>query len=99
MVRGVAYFGTPFQGSRNADFLTPFVSVLGGFTRMNTNFVGELKTFSSNKLPNLMMIFNNLRVEEGIEILVFTEKQPEGPAKVVRPNSYVRVVKFTNRWL
>ena len=87
MVGGVAYFGTPFQGSRNADFLTPFVTVLGGITRMNTNFVGELKTFSSNKLPSLMMVFNNIRLEEGIEVLVFVEKQPEGPAKVVRPET------------
>jgi hypothetical protein len=99
MVGGVAYFGTPFQGSRNADFLTPFVSILGGLTRVNTNFVGELKTFSSNKLPTLMMAFNRIRVEEKIEVLVFVEKQPEGPAKVVRPNSHVQVVVPTDTWL
>jgi hypothetical protein len=86
MVGGVVYFGTPFLGSRNADFLSPFVAILAGITSLQGNFVGDLKTFSSNKLPKLMMVFNNIRKEEGIEVLVFVEKQAEGPSKVVGGN-------------
>jgi hypothetical protein len=66
--------------------LTPFVTLLAGITSVNTNFVGDLRTFSSNKLPNLMMVFNNIRKEEDIEVLVFVEKQAEGPSKVVCAN-------------
>ncbi len=84
MVRGVVYFGTPFQGSGSADLMSPIANIVGGLTRVNTNFVNELKTFSSDKLPRLMMAFNNIRNEEKIEVLVFIEKLPDGPAKVVR---------------
>ena len=96
MVRGVAYFGTPFQGSRNADFMAPIASIVGSVTRVNTSFIGDLKTFSSDKLPRLMMLFNNIRNEEKIEVLVFIEKLPDGPAKVVRSSGRSKPAPMTN---
>lgn len=83
MVQGVVYFGTPFQGSRNADIMAPIASLYGSLTRVNTSFIGEMRTFSADKLPSLMMAFNNIRNEEKIEVLVFVEKLADGPAKVV----------------
>ncbi|KAI9764705.1 MAG: hypothetical protein M1840_008097 [Geoglossum simile] len=82
MVRGVVYFGTPFQGTLNADFTTPIVSIVGSLTGVNTSFVGDLRSFSSDKLPRLMMNFNNIRNEENIEVLVFIEKLSDGPTRV-----------------
>jgi hypothetical protein len=99
MVRGVVYFGTPFQGSRNADFMAPIASVVGSLTRVNTNFVGDLKTFSSDKLPQLMMVFNNIRNEEKIDVLVYIEKLSDGPAKVVRCNRQSNPAPMTNIFL
>ena len=96
MVRGVAYFGAPFQGSRNADFMSPITSIVGTLTRENTNFVRDLKTYSSDKLPRLMMIFNNIRNEDKIEVLVFIEKQSDGPVRVVRCNGLSKPVPMTN---
>ncbi len=83
MVRGVVYFGTPFQGSVNADILAPIASLYGSLTRANTNFIKEMKTFSADKLAPLMMAFNNIRNEEDIEVLVFIEKLSDGPTRVV----------------
>ena len=92
MVRGVVYFGTPFQGSRNADFLAPVASFVGSLTKVNTNFVADLKTFSSDKLPRLMMVFNNIRNEEKIDVLVFIEKLSDGPTRVVCCNGQSKPV-------
>ena len=90
MVRGVAFFGTPFQGSRNADFLSPFATFVAGITRANTNFLEDMRTYSSD-LPELMMIFNNVKTEEDIEVLLFIEKKNDGPTRVVcRPNIAIR---------
>jgi hypothetical protein len=75
------------------------VTVLVGITRVNTNFIGELKTFSSNKLPNLMMVFNNIKAEEAIEVLVFVGKLPEGPSRVIRPDPILQFVVPTNKYL
>jgi hypothetical protein len=96
MVRGVVYFGTPFQGSRNADLIAPIASMVGSLTRVNTNFVGDLKTFSSDKLPGLMMAFNNIRNEEKMEVLVFIEKLSDGPARVVRCNGRSKPASMAN---
>lgn len=90
MVRGVVYFGTPFQGSLNADFTAPFANLVGTFTRSSTNYLGEMRTSHANKLAPLMMGFNNIRNEEEIEVLVFVEKLSDGPTRVVsskRPDS------------
>src|SRR4051812_23739787 len=89
MVKGIAYFGAPFQGSRSADFMAPLASLYGSITRASTSFVGDLKTFSSDKLPSLMMLFNSIRNEEGIEVLVFIENLPDGPSKVVSCKIYL----------
>ena len=83
MVRGIAYFGTPFQGSLNADFMAPIATFYGTLTRATTSFFGDLKTFSRDKLPQLMMDFNNIRNEEQIEVLVFIENLLDGPTRVV----------------
>ena len=96
MVRGVVYFGTPFQGSRNADFMAPLISLVGSLTKANTNFISDLKTFPSNRLPQLMMVFNSIRKEEDIEVLVFIEKLPDGPVKVVRCNRRSKPASITN---
>jgi hypothetical protein len=80
------YFGTPFQGTLNADFTTPIASLVGSLTRVHTNFVSDLRSYSSDKLPRLMMHFNKIRNEENIEVLVFIEKLSDGPARVVRCN-------------
>ena len=82
MVHGVAFFGTPFQGSRNADFVSPVAGIVAGISRMSTSFINDMKT-SSKELPNLMMLFNNIKTEENIEVLLFTEKRADGPSKVV----------------
>jgi hypothetical protein len=88
MVQGVAFFGTPFQGSRNADLMSPVASVLSRattvatFHKRHSNFLDEMKT-NSKDLPKLTMLFNNIKNEEGIETLIFVEKRADGPAKVV----------------
>jgi predicted HTH transcriptional regulator len=82
MVGGVAFFGTPFQGTRNADLTSAVGSLIGTLSGMNTNFLHNLKT-SSRELPKLTMLFNNIKTEEGIEVLVFVEKRRDGPSKVV----------------
>jgi hypothetical protein len=87
MVRGVVYFGTPFQGSRNADIMTPIASIYGGLTGVSANFIGEMKTFSADRLAPLMMVFNNIRNEEKIDVLVFIEKLSDGPARVTTRTS------------
>lgn len=93
MVYGVAFFGTPFQGSRNADFMSPVMSLIGTFSKMNTNFLDDLKT-SSRDLPKLTMLFNNIKTEEGIEALVFVEKKADGPSKVVCVATHRRLLWF-----
>lgn len=50
---------------------------------MNTNFVNDMKT-TSRDLPNLHMVFNNIKTEESIEVMLFVEKKNDGPSKVVR---------------
>ncbi|RDL35947.1 uncharacterized protein BP5553_06559 [Venustampulla echinocandica] len=86
MVKGVAFFGTPFQGSRNADFISPVASIISGITRMNTNFITDLKT-SSRELPELNMLFNHIKTEENFEVLLFVEKKADGPSKVTTRTS------------
>ncbi len=63
--------------------MTPIVSLYGSLTRVNTNFIGEMKTFSADKLAPLMMRFNNIRNEENIDVLVFIETRSDGPSRVV----------------
>ncbi|KAL5346054.1 hypothetical protein ACLOAV_009085 [Pseudogymnoascus australis] len=87
MVRGVVYFGTPFQGSINADFTAPLANLVGTFTRSSTNYLGEMRTSHANKLAPLMMGFNNIRNEEEIEVLVFVEKLSDGPTRVTTRTS------------
>ncbi|KAH8665220.1 hypothetical protein BGZ60DRAFT_516466 [Tricladium varicosporioides] len=86
MVKGVAFFGVPFQGSSNADFISPVASIISGLTRMNTNFVKDLKT-SSQELPALNMMFNRIKTEENIGVLLFTEKKADGPSKITTRTS------------
>ncbi|KAH0559489.1 hypothetical protein GP486_003997 [Trichoglossum hirsutum] len=83
MVRGVVYFGTPLQGTLNAGLTTPVVSLVGGLTRVQTNFLSDSKLFSK-KLPQLMMNFNSIRNEEDIEVLVFIEHLLDGPTRTTR---------------
>jgi hypothetical protein len=90
MVYGVAFFGTPFQGSRNADFMSPVMSLIGTFSRTHTNFIDDMRT-SSRDLPKLTMLFNNIKTEEEIETLVFVEKRTDGPSKVVRVATHRKV--------
>ena len=92
-VYGVAFFGTPFQGSRNADFMAPVTGLVGTFARLNTNFLDDMRT-SSKELPRLTMLFNNIKTEEGIEALVFVEKKTDGPSKVVREATHRRMHRF-----
>jgi hypothetical protein len=83
MVRGVVYFGTPFQGSRNADTMAPLIHAYGTLTRTGSSFVNEMRTSTAHGNAPLMMRFNNIRNEESIDVLVFIEKLPDGPSKVV----------------
>jgi predicted HTH transcriptional regulator len=76
--------------------MAPIASIVGGLTRANTNFINDLKTFSSDKLPRLMMLFNSIRNEEKIEVLVFIEKLSDGPARVVRCNGRSKPAPMTN---
>jgi hypothetical protein len=76
--------------------MAPIASMVGGLTRATTSFVGDLKTFSSDKLPRLMMVFNNIRNEEKIEVLVFIENLSDGPARVVRCNRLSKPALMTN---
>jgi hypothetical protein len=82
MIKGVAFFGTPFQGSRNGDLLAPLAGLVAGITRMSTSFVDDMKTYSKD-IPSLMMMFNRIRTEEEIEVLLFVEGKQDGPSKVV----------------
>jgi hypothetical protein len=82
MVQGVAFFGPPFQGSRNADLMAPIASLLGTITSVRSSFVNDMRT-SSRELPVLTMTFNNIITEEHIDIVLFVEKNPDGLSKVV----------------
>lgn len=82
MVYGVAFFGVPFQGSGNADWMSPVATLLGSFTNKTSSYLPDLKT-NSKSLPNLSMAYNRIKTEENIETLVFIEKKNDGPSRVV----------------
>jgi hypothetical protein len=82
VVKGLSFFGTPFRGSGNADILSPLVSIASGIAKVSASFVNEMKSFSPN-LPYLVDNFNQVAMDNKIEIIPFIEKKTDGLSKVV----------------
>ncbi|GAB1311439.1 hypothetical protein MFIFM68171_01649 [Madurella fahalii] len=85
LVKGIIFFGTPFEGSKIANFAHKFVKVLGG----NDTLIDSLRT-KSDVLAELVGKFNQLRShpETGFPIIIGYEKSPMFNIKfVTKPDS------------
>ncbi|KAI9772210.1 MAG: hypothetical protein M1840_000959 [Geoglossum simile] len=71
-VRGIAYFGTPFQGTCSASSGHRIMGMVKRLAR---------PALSSGELSRLMTAFNDIRNGEEIEVLVFTGESPDGPKR------------------
>jgi len=73
LVKGIFFFGTPFEGSQIASHASKFVKVLGG----NTTLIDSLRSHA-NDLTEIVAQFNQLRSrpESKIAVSIAFEKQP-----------------------
>jgi hypothetical protein len=72
-VKGIVFFGTPFQESNLANYASyaELVHFLGG----NASLINNLKS-KSNELATITQKFKQVQTDHSIEILVYDENKP-----------------------
>ncbi|KAI9751645.1 MAG: hypothetical protein M4579_005970 [Chaenotheca gracillima] len=77
LVKGICFFGTPFQGSEAANFLYPYVNVLAKLypSPVNAKLVESLKD-RSLKLLKIVGQFEQVRKEMDIGLMICYERFP-----------------------
>ena len=74
IVKGIVFFGTPFQGSRVADFVT-YSEGLVDFLEADKELLKSLR-MNNNELNEITGRIKQIRQVHGIRILIYYESQP-----------------------